>query len=147
MDTLKLTTASQKAMITDVKAKCAADKSGIRATDALWADGFRSTTFISPGTPAKPNPKSTATKALHDQIGEVIKLGFSEPVQTLLTASTNTLTASGKANKRYWIQQVGARRNDFRRALAKRETPPNRTRTLEERVREGLTTMRKCGKR
>tara|TARA_R100001480_G_scaffold66254_1_gene78018 strand:- start:69 stop:590 length:522 start_codon:yes stop_codon:yes gene_type:complete len=128
----------KKAMVADVKAKVAADKSGVKATDMLIAEGFQYTDFISPGTVNKPNKKSTATKELHDKIGEIIKLGFTDAVQKLLKTPTNALTEAGKVNKRYWTQQVGARRSDFRRALQKRVTPPNRTRPIAERVGEAL---------
>ena len=135
---LLISSALERAMVADVKAKVAADKSGVKATDMLVAEGFKYTDFISPGTANKPNHKSTATKELHDKISEVIKLGFTESIQKLLETPTNALTEHGKANKRYWTQQVGARRGDFKKALQKRVTPPNRTRPISERVGEAL---------
>ena len=128
----------QKQMISDVKAQVAGRKSSVKTTDMLIADGFKYTDFISPGTANKPNKKSTATKESHDRVTEIIKLGFTDAVQKLLKTPTNALTEAGKVNKRYWTQQVGARRSDFRRALQKRVTPPNRTRPIAERVGEAL---------
>ena len=141
MPKLNISAKLQKAMVADVKAKVAADKTGVKATDLLVADGFKYTDFISPGTANKPNPKSTATKELHDKISGVIKLGFTEGVQKLLNTPTRGLTEHGKANKRYWNQQIGARRGDFRKALQKRVTPPNKARPIEERVNDGLDAL------
>jgi hypothetical protein len=131
----------QKQMISDVKAQVAGRKSSVKTTDMLIADGFKYTDFISPGTANKPNKKSTATKESHDRVTEIIKLGFTESVQNTLRTPTNALTEHGKANKRYWIQQIGTQRAAWKRALQKRVTSPNTTRPLEERVNDSLDAL------
>ena len=133
--------ALKKAMISDVKAQVAAGKSSVKTTDMLVAEGYKFSDFISPGTVNKPNPKSTATKELHDKVTEIIKLGFTASVQKQLKTPTNALTEHGKANKRYWTQQIGTQRAAWKRSLQKRVTPPNRTRPIAERVGEALDTL------
>ena len=136
-----ISNALQKVMIADVKAQIAAGKSGVKATDMLVAEGFKYTDLISPGTVNNPNPKSTATKELHDKVTKIIKLGFTAGVQKVLETPTNALTEHDKANKRYWTQQIGTQRAAWKRSLQKRVTPPNRTRPIAERVGEALDTL------
>jgi len=86
--------------------------------DALHASGILSTHFISPKSKGG---ESTATEAEFESINVAIVAGFSAQARKLLAAPTKALSDADKADKRYWQQQIGARRNDFKRALEKRE--------------------------
>lgn len=86
--------------------------------DALVSAGMRSTDFISPK--AK-DGLSTASPEQFEAINAAIVAGFTARVQKLLTAPTKALSDADKSDKRYWQQQIGARRNDFKRGLEKRE--------------------------
>ena len=73
-------------------------------------------------------------------------LGFTASVQQLLEKNTKSLTETQKSDKRYWQQQIGARRNDFKRAMEKRENvgtdgEAQRTRTAEQRIRDNLNDV------
>jgi hypothetical protein len=65
----------------------------------------------------------------------------------LLEKNTKSLTDPQKTTKRYWQQQIGARRNDFKRAMEKREnvgatdSGAQRTRTAEQRIRDNLNDI------
>lgn len=84
--------------------------------DALVAANMRSTDFISPKSDG-----STASPEQFDGINTAIVAGFPKAVQGLLAKPTKSLEDADKAEKRYWQQQIGARRNDFKRGLEKRE--------------------------
>lgn len=84
--------------------------------DLLVAGGFRSTDFVSPKSEA-----STASPEQWDAINAAIVAGFTKPVQQLLDKPTKSLEDAAKAEKRYWQQQIGAKRSDFQRGLQKRE--------------------------
>ena len=88
------------------------------AIDLFVADGWKSTDLISP---KGKDSKSTSTEERFAELTKAIVAGFTPATQKLLETNTKTLTDAGKANKRYWQQQIGARRNDFKTALAKRE--------------------------
>ena len=88
------------------------------AIDLFVAEGWKSTDLISPKGEAS---KSTATPEQFDELTKAIVAGFTPATQKLLDTPTKALTESGKHNKRYAQQQIGARRNDFKRALEKRE--------------------------
>lgn len=92
------------------------------AIDLFVAEGWKSTDLISPK--GKDN-KSTATEEKFAELNSAIVAGFTASTQKLLETNTKALTDTGKANKRYWQQQIGARRNDFKTALAKREDAKN----------------------
>ena len=92
------------------------------AIDLFVAEGWRSTDLISP---KGKDSKSTASEEKFAELNKAIVAGFTASTQKLLETNTKTLTETGKANKRYWQQQIGARRNDFKTALAKREDAKN----------------------
>jgi len=92
------------------------------AIDLFVAEGWKSTDLISP---KGKDSKSTATEEKFAELNAAIVAGFTATTQKLLETNTKTLTETGKANKRYWQQQIGARRNDFKTALAKREDAKN----------------------
>lgn len=118
-----------------------ANKAMVSAIDTLVAEGYKSTDFISPKTK---DGGSTATPELFDDINATIVTGFEKRVQTLLAKPTKSLKETQKSDKRYWQQQIGARRNDFKRALEKRENVGNsdgagtRNRTPEQRLLDDL---------
>ena len=84
--------------------------------DLLWAEGMKSTDFISPKSEG-----STASPEQFEAINAAIVAGFTKAAQQLLDKPTKALEDADKAEKRYWQQQIGAKRNDFKRGLAKRE--------------------------
>jgi hypothetical protein len=86
--------------------------------DALVAAGMRSTDFISPKSK---DGLSTASPEKFEGINTAIVAGFTARGQKLLAAPTKALSDADKAEKRYLQQQIGARRNDFKRGLEKRE--------------------------
>jgi hypothetical protein len=86
--------------------------------DALVSAGMRSTDFVSPKSK---DGLSTASPEQFEAINAAIVAGFSARTQKLLVAPTKALSETDKSDKRYWQQQIGARRNDFKRALEKRE--------------------------
>ncbi len=126
-------------MTTYVAKGAQADRAKANAVDALVAAGFVSTDMISPK-----KAESTADDELHAQIGAAIVAGFSARAQALLAKpSTKGLTDSQIDARRYAMQQIGAKRNDFKTALAKREeraTSGNtsRTRSDEQRIADNL---------
>jgi len=117
------------------------------AVDLMVAEGLKSTDFISPKGEAS---KSTSSPEQFAEINAAIVAGFSVTVQKLLDTPTKALTESGKFNKRNWQMQIGARRNDFRRALERREaiaagTQASRVRTLAEWCRDMANDgIKKC---
>ena len=123
-------------------------QAGIRAMQSLIPvlinNGFVSTMFYSP---SGKKSKSTATQEQFDWINVQIVAGFSSSIQTLLETPTRGLTDAKKVNKRYWQQQIGARRVDIRVALEKREGGGNgkggKPRTPEQRVRDNLNDVLK----
>ena len=115
------------------------------AADTLHADGIKSTDFISPKSKGG---ESTATEALFEQINAAIVAGFAARVQKLLAAPAKSLGDADKADRRYWQQQIGARRNDFKRALEKREgvadtRAPQQPKSPEDKIRAQIETIEK----
>lgn len=90
-----------------------ADKSKIKAIDALHADGVTADMLKAPG---KDEPR-----ALYDTVCVSIVTGFAANVQALLKKDTKSLSEQQKADKRYWQQQIGSKLKDLRNALARRE--------------------------
>ena len=127
--------AVSKAVQTSIRAA----KEGAVALDALIADGFdKPTDFISPKSEGS-TIKAEEFKALN----EAIVLGFAADIRKLLAKPVKSLSESQKTTRRYWQQQIGARRNDFKRQLAKRLEPDSdeagsRNRTIDQRVRDDL---------
>ena len=116
------------------------------AVDLMVAEGLKSTDFISPKGEAS---KSTSSAEQFEEINAAIVAGFTPATQKLLDTPTKALTESGKHNKRYAQQQIGARRNDFKRALEKREAilagTTSQTRTLDEWCRDMANDgIKKC---
>ena len=113
--------------------------------DALHAGGMRSTDFISPKSK---DGASTASPEKFEGINVAIVAGFSARVQKLLAAPTKALSDTDKADKRYWQQQIGARRNDFQRGLEKREgkaddRAPQAPKSPEDKIRAMIESIEK----
>ena len=111
--------------------------------DLLLAEGFRSTDFISPKSDA-----STASPEQFDAINAAIVAGFTKAAQQLLDKPTKSLEDAAKAEKRYWQQQIGAKRNDFKRGLEKREGADDsraarQPKSAEDKLRAALETVEK----
>jgi len=136
MSNIILNTQVADAITATVEALRSADRKMTSAVDIFVANKMRSTDFISP----KSND-STASPEMFEQINAAIVAGFTATARKLLEAPTKGLEDAEKAEKRYLQQQIGARRNDFKRALEKRENvgadgTPNRTRTIDEWFRD-----------
>lgn len=115
------------------------------AADTLHAEGFLSTHFISPKSKGG---ESTATEEIFEKINAAIVAGFTTRVQKLLTAPAKSLSDADKADRRYWQQQIGARRNDFKRALEKREgvndnRAPQAPKSPEDKIRAMIESIEK----
>jgi hypothetical protein len=113
--------------------------------DALVSAGMRSTDFISPKSKDK---VSTASPEQFEAINAAIVAGFSARVQKLLAAPTKALSDTDKSDKRYWQQQIGARRGDFEKALAKREgandtRAPQQPKSAEDKIRAMIESIEK----
>jgi hypothetical protein len=113
--------------------------------DALVAGGMRSTDFVSPKSKEK---VSTASPELFEAVNSAIVAGFSPRVRKLLAAPTKALSDTDKADKRYWQQQIGARRADFEKGLAKREgvadtRAPQTPKSAEEKIRAMIESIEK----
>tara|TARA_R100001079_G_scaffold87755_1_gene50442 strand:+ start:4338 stop:4868 length:531 start_codon:yes stop_codon:yes gene_type:complete len=143
-----LTAQTVSAISNAVSRSITADKAGVKALDALIADGFdRITDFISPKS-----ADSTATAEEFEALNAAIVMGFSADIQRLLLKPVKGLSDEQKTTRRYWQQQIGARRNDFKRQLGKRLEPfsdliaeadaaKSRNRTLDQRVRDNLNDV------
>ena len=118
MSNINLHPAIASAITTAVGAIEGAARKMQSSVDAIAAAGGLSTDFISPKSK---DGLSTASPEKFEGINAAIVAGFSARVQKLLAAPTKALSETDKADKRYWQQQIGARRNDFKRALEKRE--------------------------
>ena len=118
-----------------------ADRAKTTAVDAMVAAGFVSTDFISP---KGKDSKSTATEELFEQINAAIVAGFATRAQALVNApSAKGMTDAQKLARRNAQMQIGAKRNDFKTALAKRENAEasgntSRTRSDEQRIADNL---------
>ncbi len=134
-------------MTTYVAKGAQADRAKANAVDALVAAGFVSTDMISPK-----KAESTADDELHAQIGAAIVAGFSARAQALLAKpSTKGLTDSQIGVRRYAMQQIGAKRNDFKRGMQRRldaaspDGGASRTRTIDEWFRDMANDgIKKC---
>lgn len=94
-----------------------ADNARTTVLDTLVSFGWKSTDLISPKS-----ADSTATVDGFKWIKEQIVLGFTADVQALLARETTKgLTQSTKDKRKYWQQQIGARLNDLKSGLKKRE--------------------------
>jgi len=114
---LKETTAA--AITTAVSTTLKGDRAKANAVDKMVADNIKSTDMISP---KGKDSKSTASPELYEAIGNAIVLGFNTRVQALVNApSAKGMTDAQKLGRRNGQMQIGAKRNDFKTALAKRE--------------------------
>ncbi len=117
MTILKETTAA--AITTAVSTTLKGDRAKTNAVDKMVADGIKSTDMISP---KGKDSKSTASDELFAAINKAIVLGFNARVQTLVNApSAKGMTDAQKLTRRNGQMQIGAKRNDFKTALKKRE--------------------------
>ena len=133
--------ATASAITTAVSNTLKSDRAKATAVDLLVADGFKSTDFISP---KGKDSKSTASAELFEQINNAIVLGFSARAQQLVNApSAKGMTDAQKLSRRNAQMQIGAKRNDFKTALAKREKNASagntsRTRSDRQRISDNL---------
>jgi hypothetical protein len=128
-----------------VAAVASATRKMASSIDALHAGGMRSTDFISPKSK---DGASTSSPEQFEAINVAIVAGFTAAVQKLMAAPTKALSDADKAEKRYWQQQVGARRNDFQRGLAKREgiaddRAPQAPKSPEDKIRAMIESIEK----
>jgi len=112
---------------------------------ALHAGNMKSTDFISPKSKSG---DSTASPELFDAVNAAIVAGFTVRVQKLLATPTKALQDADKADKRYWQQQIGARRNDFKRGLEKLEgkaddRAPQAPKSPEDKIRAMIESIEK----
>lgn len=113
--------------------------------DLMVSEKMVSTDFVSPKSKTK---TSTASPEMFEQINAAIVAGFTKAAQQLLAKPTKSLEDADKAEKRYWQQQIGAKRNDFETGLAKREgADAGRTarqpKSPVEKLRAALETVEK----
>ena len=110
------------AIIAAITSACAAsgkaDKAKTTAVDLMIASGWTSAKFVSPSSKSS---TSTATVEEYAAIKEAVVASFSATVQKLLALDIGKVKPKDKAERKYWQQQIGARMNDFKTALAKRE--------------------------
>ena len=124
-----------------------ADKQGNAAVDALMADGFdKPTDFVSPKSDG-----STVSVEEFNALNGAIVCGFSAEIQRLLEKPVKSLTDAQKTTRRYWQQQIGAKRNDFKRGMQRRidaaspDGGAQRTRTIDEWFRDMANDgIKKC---
>lgn len=102
----------------DTKATVRSNKTRGSVIQALLEKDYPWTHFIS----AK-SKDSTASIEFQQSIDDAIILGFTDRIQTLMATSTKELEDKEKAEKRYWQQQVGAKRADYKKALKKAQEP------------------------
>ena len=102
----------------DTKATVRSNKTRGSVIHALMDANIPYTHFIS----AK-SKDSTATPEFQESIDHAIISGFSDKVRTLMHTNTKDLDEKEKADKRYWQQQVGAKRADYKKALKKVQEP------------------------
>ena len=125
-----------KLIISAVQKASGAERAVTAAVDEFIASGFTSTDLISPKSKG-----STVSQDEFNMINETIVAGFSATVRKLMSVPVKSLSDNEKAERRYWQQQVGARRNDFKRQLEKRENAdsgkaPKAPRAPETRIRD-----------
>ena len=118
MSNIKLAANVSAAITAAVAAVEGASRKLTSSIDTLVSAGMRSTDFISPKSK---DGASTASPEQFEAINAAIVAGFTARGQKLIAAPTKGLSDQDKAEKRYLQQQIGARRNDFKRGLEKRE--------------------------
>jgi outer membrane PBP1 activator LpoA protein len=145
MSNFVLNKAAASAITAAVAAVEGASRKMASSIDALVSAGMRSTDFISPKSK---DGLSTASPEQFDAINAAIVAGFTARSQKLLAAPTKALPEADKAEKRYLQQQIGARRNDFKRGLEKREgvadnRAPQQPKSPEEKIRAMIESIEK----
>lgn len=112
-----------------------------KAIDGLWADGVRAPMLVA--------PKKDEPRELYDSIGALVVAGFSVAARAMLAADVKALpeidgdrAASNrdikcKANRRYWMQQIGSKISDYREALEKRQKAINDAKAKAEAAEKG----------
>jgi hypothetical protein len=131
------------AITTAVAAVAGATRKMESTIDTLHAAQMRSTDFVSPKSEG-----STASPEQWEAIKVAIAKGFTAAVQKLLAAPTKALSETDKSDKRYWQQQIGARANDFKRGLEKREgkddnRAPQPPKSPEDKIRAMIESIEK----
>ncbi len=148
MSNITLSTVIANAITETVSLSGKADRKLGSTIDLLVSEGMRSTDFISPKSEA-----STASPEQFEAVNVAIVAGFTKAAQQLLAKPTKSLEDADKAEKRYWQQQIGAKRNDFETGLAKRELAkrggadasrtPRQPKSPVEKLRAALETVEK----
>ena len=147
MTNRKLETTTIDRVSKAVASSILADKHGTAAIDALIADGFdKPTDFVSPKSQG-----STVSVEEFNALNDAIVLGFNADIQCLLAKPVKSLTDAQKTTRRYWQQQIGAKRNDFKRGMQRRidaaspDGGASRTRTIDEWFRDMANDgIKKC---
>lgn len=147
MTNRKLQTTTIDRVSKAVASSILADKHGTAAIDSLIADGFdKPTDFVSPKSQG-----STVSVEEFNAINDAIVLGFNADIQRLLAKPVKSLTDAQKTTRRYWQQQIGAKRNDFKRGMQRRidaaspDGGASRTRTIDEWFRDMANDgIKKC---
>jgi hypothetical protein len=104
------------------------DRAKKKVIDSLIADGVRPDHLVAP-------KKGQDRQFFDGVLKPAVVMGFSTTVQTLLVTDTSSLNETQKSDKRYWIQQIGSKIKDIRRAMLKRqEKGANERRTFAERI-------------
>ena len=145
MSNIVLKTEAAKIITTTVAAIEAAERKVESSFDALHASGVLSTDFVSPKSKTK---VSTASPEKFEAINAAIVAGFPARVQKLMAAPTKALDEGDKSTKRYYQQQIGARRADFEKGLAKREgaagmRAPQPPKSPEDKIRGMIESIEK----
>jgi len=128
------------------RAKTTADTKTGKALDDMHAGGLLSTDTLSPNT--KADNGSTASPELYDGLKSCVVAGFSAYAQKLLKAPTKSLSDVDKSAKNYWQKQIGARLNDIRKGLERREgkadeRAPQQPKSPEDKIRTMLESIEK----
>ena len=140
----KVTSTTQK--------KLSGDRAVTSLVDTLHKAKIPSTHLISPKPKGDKPSQSTASQQWFDEFNAAIVLGFSATTQRILAAPTKSLTEAQKLSKRYWQQQIGAIRGDFKKSLEKREKigqeiaeggTPSRVRSDSQRLSDNLNDCTK----
>ena len=130
-----------KIIISAVQKASGAERAVTAAVDEFIASGFTSTDLISPKSKG-----STVSQDEFNMINETIVAGFSAPVRKLMSVPVKSLSDDEKVERRYGQQQVGARRNDFKRQLERRENAgesgtPTTPKTNKTKILEALAKV------
>ena len=150
MSNITLNSAIANAITETVSLSGKADRKLGSTIDLMVSEKMVSTDFVSPKSKTK---TSTASPEMFEQINAAIVAGFTKAAQQLLAKPTKSLEEADKAEKRYWQQQIGAKRNDFETGLAKRELAkrggadasrtPRQPKSPVEKLRAALETVEK----